>query len=318
MTDIQPGGNWSHTLGQDLDQCHRRVYYRVYACWGGWSRRNGPTPHLLYQAKSSNTLATYGGTLIHEAIQRIIQRIRAKMKLAPKELLLTRVDERMRFEINYSASGKWRKLDHPKRATLILKQHLLGEDLHKPEIDAAIERSKSALETFLDDYLPYISTWKSEDIELIDSLDGIEHRGYILFMSPDLVLRRIKEEEEKEEEHILIDWKTGRHANGDQLKVYAWYMMKKQERDDASSPYLDPETITGRSVPLLNREKEIVLQMNQGFINEAIQRIDRDIDVLESLHQHGLDRNESAFPKTEHRGDCTYCRFQFYCDLRPR
>jgi hypothetical protein len=309
MADIQPGGYWSHTLGHDLEECHRRVYYRVYGSWGGWSRRNGAKPHLLYQAKSSDSLATYAGSLVHEAIQAIIQRIRAKLKLAPNKLLVKRIEERMRFEIDYSTKRLWQKVDHPKRATLILKQHLLGEDLHQPEIEAAIDKAQCALKVFLEDYLPYISTWEPDQIILIDSLDGIEHRGYTLFASPDLVLRR-------GDEVILIDWKTGRFPNGDQLKVYGWYLVRREERDFAT--YLDPKTITGRSVPLLNRDKELVIQMDQDALDEAIARVDKDIDEIETLHQAGLDRDESAFAKTIHRGNCSWCRFQFHCDLQPR
>lgn len=308
MSDIQPGGYWSHTLGGDLNECHRRVYYRVYGCWGGWTSRNGPTPHLLYRAKSSDSLATYVGCLVHEAIQKIIQRIRAQMKLAPDQLLLDRIKERMKSEIDYSAQRMWKKIDHPKRATLILRCHLLGEDLHQPEIDKAIEKAQKSLQAFLTVYLPYIRTWQPSEIELIDSLDGIEYKGYTLFMSPDLVLRRL-------EELILIDWKTGRFPNGEQLKAYAWYLIKRQERDHAT--ILDPKCITGRSIPLINLEEELVLPMNQEFIDDAIERTESDITVLETLHQAGLDHEEASFDKTPHRGNCTYCAFQFHCDLRP-
>lgn len=309
MGQIEPGNYWSHTLGLDLDDCLRRVYYRVYGSWGGWTRSNGATPHLLYQAKVSNNLPTYVGGLVHYVIQRIIERVRAQLRLAQDDLLLKRLEERMRWEIEYSAQGKWRKLDNPKKASLILQQHLLGQDLHRPQIEEAIDRARSALLVFLEQYLPYIRTLKPEQISLIDSLDSISHRGFSLFMSPDLVISR-------ENDRVIIDWKTGVHANVDQLKVYSTYLVHWEEREKLQE--LDPSIITGRSVPLLHPENEAVVQMSQADLDEAMARINRDIDTIVLHHDAGISRDELAFPKTEHTGQCSHCAFQFYCDLRPR
>jgi hypothetical protein len=115
---------------------------------------------------------------------------------------------------------------------------------------------------------------------------------------------------------VIIDWKTGVLANADQLKVYARYLVAWEERERLE--VLDPTIITARSVPLLHPDNEEVLQITPEHLEEAMARIDRDIDILSAHHQHGMDRNELAFPKTEHTGECEHCSFRFYCDLRPR
>lgn len=308
MADITPGGYWSHTLGADLDECHRRVYYRVYGSWGGWTPNNGNIPRLLYQAKVSDSLPTYVGSLVHFVIQKIVERVRAQLPLAPDEKLLMRLQERMTWEIEYSKQGRWRSLRNPKRATLILRPHLLGEDLHRPQIEEAMERGRAALNAFLEHYLPYIRTLDPEQILLIDSLDSIEHRGFVLFMSPDLVVRR--------DDRVVIDWKTGIGTNTDQLKAYAMYLVHWEKREHDLQ--IDPDIITGRSIPLLNHKNEAVIKMSQADIDEAMDRINRDIDTLVSLHEDGMARNEMAFAKTDHTGLCEHCTFRFHCDLRPR
>lgn len=308
MADIEPGGHWSHTLGQDLQECHRRVYYRVYGSWGGWTRGQDEILYLLYQVKHSNTLPTYTGTLVHEAIQSIIQRVRGRLAIASNELMLQRIEERMRLEIEYSRQEAWRRVDNPRRATLILRAHLLGEDLHSQQIEEAIDKAKKALNAFLTTYLPYIRSMHPSQILLVDSLDSILYRGFHLFLSPDFVAQR--------DDRVIIDWKTGARGNKEQLKAYALYLIEWEERE--RSHVLDPRTITGRSVTLLHPENEEVLQMTPEDIADARERIDRDIDTLKSLHAAGLARDESAFAKTAHRGNCLHCSYRFHCDLQPR
>ncbi len=308
MADIEPGGYWSHTLGQDLQDCHRRVYYRVYGSWSGWSRRNGDLPHLLYRAKVSDNMATFVGRQVHYMVQRIIERVRARLKLAPESLILERVEEVLRHAVTYSTERRWLRVDNPKRATLILNQHLTGADLHSTEVDAAVNKAQRAMTAFFEKYLPYIRTLPPQSILLIDSLDHMDHRGFRLFMSADFVAAR--------EDRVIIDWKTGVNANSDQLKVYALHLVHWEEREHHH--VLDPHIITGRSVPLLHPENEEVLQIEPKHLKEALARIDRDIDILKSLHEAGMNRDELAFAKTDHTGLCEGCSFRFYCDLRPR
>jgi hypothetical protein len=308
MSDFEPGGYWSHTLGQDLDDCKRRVYYRVYGSWQGWSRDNGEVPFVLYQAKCSNSIPTYTGSLVHKVIQRIIERVRARRKLAPEALLHARLEEIMDHAFAYSDDRRWIQVRNPKKATLILRQHLMGQDIHSHELEEGKQRAHDALQAFLDRYLPYIRTLDPKSILLIDSLDHMAHRGYRLFMSPDLAVRR--------DDRVIIDWKTGARSNVEQLEAYAVYLMHWEEREHHE--FLDPSIITGRSVPLLHPENEAVVPMTQEHLDRAMARIDRDIDILSSLHEHGLKREELAFAKTEHTGMCEHCAFQFHCDLRPR
>lgn len=222
--------------------------------------------------------------------------------------MLHRIEERMRFEIDYSAKELWRRVDNPRRATLILRNHLLGEDLHAPDIEGAIVKAKAALSAFLDVYLPYIRQLDPSKILLIDSLDSITYRNHDLFLSPDLVVAR--------EDRVIIDWKTGVHGNAEQLEAYALYLIYWEERE--RNHLLDPAQITGRSITLLNPENEVVVQMDGRKISNARARIDADIDVLQSIHPAGLERDELAFSKTLHRGNCEHCSYRFHCDLRPR
>jgi len=307
--EYTPGKYWSHTLGSDLEDCHRRIYYRVYASWGGWSRDSDEASRFLYTLKVSDNLPTYSGSLVHEAIQAIMQSVRSERRLGTKEQMLARVEEKMRHEILYSQERKWTKLRNPKKATLILRNHLLGQDLHSTEVDEYIQRAKDSVSAFMDRFLPKFLEMNKEDILLIDSLDSVEHDGYKLFLVPDLVTIRPDKKRE------VIDWKTGMNPNVDQIKAYAMHLIEWTRREKSID--LDPGQIIGRSITLLNPDNEATVEITQGHIDESMKRIERDIRVLKSLHEEGLKKNEGVFQKTEHTGYCEYCIFKSHCDTTP-
>lgn len=307
--DFSPGRTWSHTLGQDLDDCARRVYYRVYGSWLGWDSRADKDTRTIYLLKTSDNLATYTGSVVHDAIQKIVQALRSKRAVDSDEVLLERLGEKMRDQILYSESRKWEGVRNPKRATLILREHLVGEDLHSHQVETFIERGRDALKAFLETYMPLLRRLRRNQIVLIDSLDFIEHRGFKLFLVPDLVLKKANGR------HVVIDWKTGKMANAEQLEAYAMYLIRYIEREKGA--VLDPGDVEAWSVPLLNPENKISLHVEPSHIKRAMARIDRDIDTLSVMHEDGLARNESAFPKTEHVGPCMYCSFAEYCYTRP-
>jgi hypothetical protein len=300
---MQAGETWSHTLGKDVDTCLRRVYYRVYGGWGGWSDTADDLTRTIYIAKQSKRLPMYGGTLVHEAAQAILQRYRTGRILASNDKMISRIEERIREDIAYSASGKWKVLRNPKKATLILNEHLAGEDLHIFQIEEAIERYQACLKNFLETYFVEIQEIGPAGIEIIDSLDKIDHRGWTLFMVPDLV-------------HfignhaIITDWKTGKMPDVEQLGAYGLYLTKRR---DVQRRFLT-ENISARSVPLLNPENCASVQMTETILQESMAKIDKDIDQMNPLVKPGRAKDTKSFPKTAHRGNCEGCLYKFVCD----
>ncbi len=301
---FQPGRHWSHTLGSDLSTCERRAYYRIWGGQGGWSPDANKLPRLLYTARHSKDLRSYAGTLVHEAIQRLIERLRVGMAIAPKQLWLDRFDERMRADIEYSRSFRWKLVRNPKNATLILYQHLTGADLHDWEVEEAIERAKDAFDGFFEVLLPPLRALEPSQILLIDSLDKMQFRGFDLFLSPDLVVLLPEVVE-------VVDWKTGVGTNGDQLAAYSWYLQDYARRNG-----IELKPVVGRSVPLLIPEKELRISIGPDELQSAEDRIRLDLGKLEEMATRAP-LGDTAFVKTDERSHCNYCFFEFHCRLRP-
>lgn len=302
--EFRAGNYWSHTLGQDLETCDRRVFYRVWGGHGGWNPEGTPLSRLLYTAKNTQTLQTYVGSLVHEACRRVIERLRAGLVIAPLRTWLDRFDERMREEIQYSAKGSWKKLRNPKKATLVMYQHLVGADLHDWEVDEAIERARKAFSNFYTMYLPILRELERDRILLIDSLDKMKFDDFDLFLSPDLVLLEGYETE-------VIDWKTGVGTNADQLKAYGWYLV-----DYAKRKGLTLLPVVGRSIPLLDPTKELRIPIGEEEFSAVEVRIRRDLGKLRAMGEKAED-GDLAFSKTAETSNCDYCFFEFHCRMRP-
>lgn len=304
MDYSEPGGYWSHSLGRDLDACDRRVFYRVWGSFGGWSRDSASLPHLLYTARHSKDLKAYAGTVVHEAIQRLVERVRAGIRIPPRSMWLDRFDEKIRAEVRYSASRQWTAFANPKRAPLILYEHLVGADLHDWQIDDAVDRSQRAFSSFLDHYLPQIVEVGPERIVLIDSLDKVELDGFDLFLSPDLVLLEGYSTE-------IIDWKTGIGTNAEQLHAYAWYFERYRQKMG-----IHEMPVEGRSIPLLAPEKELRIPIGPDELASAEARIRRDLGRMRALSERAAG-GDLAFSKTADPSACEWCSFSFHCLLRP-
>jgi hypothetical protein len=304
-----PGRNWSHTLGGDLKTCLRRTYYRVYGSWGGWSPESDPEARALYIAKQSSTLFQYGGSLVHEAVQRILERHRAGLPMADNDTMVDRIEERMKAEITYSMQLRWKSLWSPKRATLILSNHLQGTDLPITDIRDAVARYRACLRNFLENHLPGLLEVGPRRWVIIDSLDRIRHRDFDLFMVPDLT-------HHDRTDWVITDWKTGDKGDIEQVEAYGLYLQRYRKRD--WKEVVAADNIIVRSVPLLNTDGVLEKRLHQDDIDRAMARINADLDRLEELEPYGLNKDKSAFPRTEHRGYCEGCVYRHVCEEDPQ
>lgn len=300
-----PGRHWSHSLSRELRSCDRMVFYRLWGSHGGWDPESPPTIRLLYTARTTTDLLAYVGVKVHSAIQHAIHRIRVGMKIPPLPVWDSAFDERMRTQIQFSASRDWLGYYNPRKASLILYEHFVGADLHEWQIDEAIQRAKSAFSSFYSSYLPRISAMHSSQLLLIDSLDKIRFEGFDLFLAPDLVLL----DPEKE---TVIDWKTGVGTNSDQLAAYGWYYRKYAESRDISPR----PAMKGWSVPLLALDRVLEVDLTPEVLDTVEPRIRADIVRLLSLAEK-KDKGDLAFKKAVDPATCELCRFRFHCDLRP-
>lgn len=321
-----PGGNWSHTLGKDLHDCQRRVFYRVYGTWGWWDARSAPETRELHLLKVSGFLPQKAGVLTHDAIRKVCQHVRSGHELGSTESLMDRIEERLRTMVGYSEARLWEELRNPADASAILAEHVLGMDLPQRDIDASVERCRTSIETFVDQWLPELLVLGKESWQSIDSTEAVPYKtmasylGFtptddknvsetVLFVAPDFL-------SVKPERARLIDWKTGVSTDPEQLITYAfWPLVNTLEKHGTR---MDPTWVVGQSVPLCaDREDVFEGQMTIEALWSRAVTIRADVERLAALRPAGIARQASAFPRTPHEGRCRGCVFQQFCLKDP-
>lgn len=308
-----PGQTWSHSASKMKKECLRLYFYHVYGSWGGWSKDASAATQMIYLAKQSHNLASYSGTFMHDAIRRMLQWVRIGRVIA-KEKVLPRIEQKMREEIAYSKEGKW-KGTAPNRATLILLNHVTGEDLHEEEIEEYIEKSKTGMKNFMEEIMPGLEASETKTWLTIDSLNSVKMEDFQAYMVPDFVhIESVGTVWQgvtiSPDTMVITDWKTGFSTDTEQLAIYALYM---QEQSDPTLRAPDPNKILGRSVPLLDLSRTAWRTISPDEIAQKRLEVLEDISEMRALVEPGRAKLKDMFPRTEHRGRCKNCRYSFFC-----
>ena len=310
MADIFPGEYLSHTLAKDLKWCRRMAYYRVYGCWGGWSPDSDPDTRDLYTAKQTRTLQMHGGVLVHDIAKKMLQLHRAGRRVPDDEKVIARAGARFMEDIDYSTSMRWKKIGNPRKALLILREHFQGADLDMDEVMTCKDTVMESTRSLVRDWIPKLLEDGTDCWQTIDAIDRVEHAGYTLFIVPDF----LRSWYPGELRFDILDWKTDRWPDHDQIVLYALYVIKKwKQTRDVDIPV---SAITGTSVPLRANISDLKPTLiTEESIESTLAMIDAAIVTLKELHPAGLDKDPTAFTRTDDRSRCDNCSYQFHCEF---
>lgn len=324
----QPGRTWSHTLSNDIEDleaevysggCLRRIYYRVYESWGGWSRRGSPMAYQCYEAKQSASSFMLVGKVLHDSVAKVLRAVKAGIQLPPEDSMTDRIEQIIVEAVSYSRAGLYKKVDSPKQATCIMTAHLRGENISAHTVGEMVQRSRTGMEVFLAQWLPKLQQVSPDQWLSVDALDAVHFCGYQCFMVPDFLARWTDPGA-----GLVLDWKSGVTVDAEQIKVYMTYTQLRDASMNAySGGYAEPfgfnrARLVGESVSLLTGESARVEGLTEADEQAVRARIKGDIAILEPLHEHGLKRDPGPFPRTIHRGRCPDCSYQHICDLDIR
>ncbi|MBD3236522.1 MAG: hypothetical protein GF330_07450, partial [Candidatus Eisenbacteria bacterium] len=69
--------SWSNSRYGTFQECLRRYYYHYYGAWGGWAADADPLTRRLYVLKSLKNRYLWCGSLVHDAVAELLERVRA-------------------------------------------------------------------------------------------------------------------------------------------------------------------------------------------------------------------------------------------------
>ncbi|MBI4577591.1 MAG: PD-(D/E)XK nuclease family protein [Planctomycetes bacterium] len=307
MADLVNEFSWSLSRDKLFRECPRAYFFHYYGSWGGWDRRSGERPRLLYVLKRMSALDLWAGDLVHRVIEEACQRARraGPGDGADPEAQLGHARDRavalLRREWVDSQERRWE--DAPKHY-LNLFEHYYGTPLPRERTDAIKERVLGCLGQFFRS-----SAWEemrrtpAAGWLTIEALDSFPVEGVRVYARPDLAQRRGGRV-------VLYDWKTGRPRpdDEDQLVAYSLYALHKGwaaalEEVEAVAAYL--ATGEWRRVELDGPRAEAV----RARVREGARSMRALLDDPEANRG-----TEGRFPLTEDLAACRRCNFRAACE----
>lgn len=293
--------SWSRSRAGILSDCPRRYWFSYYGSWGGWSADAPERTREIYMLKQLSTRWMWVGSIVHEAIERVLGELRAGRPVDPAVLAEQLVDG-MRAEFRASRAGAYRS--SPKKVRGLF-EHEYGVAVSPDQWREIADLARRCLATFFQ--LPYPAEFAAlpeSDWLPVEELASFELDGVRVIVKPDAALRRPDGIVE------ILDWKTGRATSRGpdpiQLACYALFAI---ERGWADSPEGVATAEVGLATGQVHRR-----EVTAAMLDEVRGKIRASIAEMRALLDDP-ERNlatEERFPTRPSRG-CGQCNFRRLC-----
>lgn len=295
MADLKNEFSWSPSRHRMFETCRRQYYYNYYGSWGGWSYTADEQTQLLYRLKKMSTLPQLVGTVVHDAISRVLTAIQRGRDVPPKttETYAVQLFDR---HIEDSVEKRWMR--SPSKHTNLF-EHYFGQDL---DVAAGRERVLENMRAFFEsEAFATLQATPTNQWLSVEALTSFVFNATKLWVALDVAVRQ-------NDGVAVFDWKTGKEREADrlQLAVYALYA----------------STVWGVSVPHLQLQ-DVYLQagvvrpvtVDTNILDETRQIICDSIAHMRELLDDPAANTASidAFPMTENRSTCQTCAFKAVC-----
>lgn len=295
MAELKNEFSWSPSRHRMFQSCQRQYYYNYYGSWGGWYDSADELTRLVYRLKKMSTLPQMVGTVVHDAISRVLKALESGRDVPPKtaETYATQLFDR---HVEDSLEKRWLR-SASKHTNLF--EHYYGQSL---DVDAGRARVIENVNAFFEsEAFKTLQDTPTEQWLSVEALTSFVFNATKLWVALDVAVRQ-------GEGVAVFDWKTGREREADrlQLAVYALYA----------------STVWGVSVPHLQLQ-DVYLQagvvrpvtVDTNVLDETRQIICESIAQMRDLLDDPNANTASidTFPMTEDRSTCKSCPFKAVC-----
>ena len=282
-----------------FETCLKQYWLTYYGSWGGWKWDAPADIRQTYVLKQVQNRWMWAGTLVHDAIEKILLGLRAGHTIE-LSMVLEHTINKMRQDFVSSRNKFYMK----KPKTCALDEHHYA--LESQEVDWVEVRDHvtKCLENFWNspfrkeaEQLPAID-WLS-----VEEMDSFDLNGVMVWAIPDFAYRN------QQGEVCIVDWKTGRTKGKPdpiQLACYALYGSQRWK--------CAPEDIVTVEYNLCYGEghttkitKEILDQVYQTIEGSITKMQEKLISIPDNIAE------QSSFPMTENTRICRGCRYKEIC-----
>ena len=292
--------HWSFSLHTHFESCRRHYFYHRF-----WDQ----DPKLKWQIREMRnitTLTMLRGLVVHDIIKDCLNAVRDHKEISIDEQM-ERVTTIMRQKMRESYYQMWRLGNRPQESKQSDFTNLLEHYYNFPDTESRARESRDIAQACIrnlleSDFWHQITktnceTWRTTD----DRIVQFELEGIRTYVKLDFA--------HAHGQPTIIDWKTGKQTNQDQLQLtlyslyaqQAWGWDPKQTRLVAAYLYPDFEILE--------------LTPEQMHIDETTKLVKESfLKMLELEPAEGELADITRFPITDDVRNCRWCRFQGICE----
>jgi len=303
MADLTNDFTWSKSRHEKWKECRRAYWNAYYGSWGGWEAPAGTPVRELYVLKKLSSRWQWGGSLVHDALRRMLTRARRTGEVWPVEELLASTRQRARGQWAASREKSYWREPSPGYG---LVEHEYVEPVPAEEWkriwDEVVEGSLRAFyqsEVFDRIRRVPVARWLT-----VDELDSWQFEGTKIWVAVDFAYV------DSEGRVNLLDWKTGKERGADhtQVAIYALYAKDKWG--------MGPDQVVGGLVYLgAGGAPRVDVVADPDALDACRAEMRQSIQGMKQLLDDPAQNRASVerFPQLEARDACRRCPFRRPC-----
>lgn len=289
--EYTPRPGWSYSRSRILRECRRRYWLHYYGIKFGDAKISREVKRI----RNLTSLPLEVGEAVHKTIAQSLKNVIVAGVPPSKDKLLSRGCKTLEIYLE----------------TKQFVEEVMGNGPDEKRISNAFGKVEKALTTFISrSLLPKIVSSLSERPAscIVDPPGYGECRidGKKAYAKPDLIY------EDDMGQTNVIDWKTGRSDNGENLIQLGGYILYAKDVLDYSMDDLE-----GRIIYLCQPQNDLTLRPTADSLDMIKKRILREMGQIEkccSDLQNNIPKAIESFPKTMDSHSCLYCNFKHICN----
>ncbi|WP_173918406.1 PD-(D/E)XK nuclease family protein [Halobacillus sp. Marseille-Q1614] len=306
-----PELSWSLSRHKTMLTCLRKYAYDYYVSHNGWLADANTLARQTYRLKKITNLEMHFGSVVHDLIYQIIQRVLQNKEIPSEELVVDEIRHHLNRGFIESTKKEHLWQHRPKHYTMLHEIYYSQTNtLPAGKIEKITERLHTTVKNFYAS-TSFADVLNKKDMRFLESekFRYMMINGVKIFIVMDLVYKDLKNNR-----WVIVDWKTGKSSEEDrnQLALYALYLKQKYNIDSLEVIVIRNEylldgtsvehTLTEHDVMNVQRLYNISIEHMQSLLADESKNAPKPLD---------------SFPMQTNPKICAMCNYQELCFPAP-
>ncbi|MFG6147156.1 PD-(D/E)XK nuclease family protein [Halobacillus sp. B23F22_1] len=302
-----PEMSWSLSRHKTMLTCLRKYAYDYYASHNGWLHNADSLARQTYRLKKITNLEMHFGSVVHDLIYQIIQRVLKNQEIPSEESVIDEIRHQLNRSFIESTKKEHLWQHRPKHYTMLHEiYYSQTNQLPKGKTDKITDRLHTTVSNFFASR-SFSDVLNKSEMRFMESekFRYMKVNGVKIFVVMDLLYKDLTQGK-----WIIVDWKTGKSSEEDrnQLALYALYLQQKHNIDSRDDIVIRNEyLLDGIHIDHQLKEQDLVnVQRLYGISLEQMQSllINADENIPKPIEQFSMQEDPRI---------CARCNYQELC-----